>query len=163
MAGQPDVYIETSVISYLAARPSRDVLAAARQQITLEWWHKRRHGFDVYVSELVRLEARAGDETAAANRSDCMAGIPELPVTEEARGLARALLQEGVLPENAVADALHIATAAVHGVRYLVTWNCAHIANAEIKPLVRSVCAVHGYSSPEICTPEELMGETRDD
>ncbi|MBM4046141.1 MAG: type II toxin-antitoxin system VapC family toxin [Planctomycetes bacterium] len=156
---RPDIYIENSIISYLAARPSRNLVTAARQQITSDWRHSRRPQFDLYVSELVFTEAADGDPEAASRRMHYLADVEEVPVTLEARSLARALLEEGALPPKAVADALHVATAAVHGIKYLLTWNCAHLANAEIRPLVRSVCAVHGYTSPEICTPEELMGE----
>jgi predicted nucleic acid-binding protein len=112
---------------------------------------------------LVFTEAADGDPDAASRWMQYLADVEQVPITVEARSLARALLEEGALPHKAVADALHVATAAVHGIKYLLTWNCAHLANAEIRPLVRSVCAVHGYTSPEICTPEELMGEEADE
>ena len=159
MKPKPGVYIENSVVSYLTARPTKSLVAAARQQITYDWWHSRRQEFDLYISELVAAEAADGDPEAAQKRLGHLEGIPEVAITEEVRGLAEALLKEGALPPGAVADAFHVASAAVHGIEYLLMWNCAHLANAEIKPLVRSVCAVHGYPCPEICTPEELMGE----
>ncbi len=146
-------------MSYLAARPSRDVVVAAWQQITADWWRTRKKDFDLYISELVIAEAERGDPEAAANRLKHLTGISQVPITQEVRDLAEALIQEGALPAKAIADAFHIAAAAVHGIEYLITWNCRHIDNAELKPLVRSVCAVHGYRCPEICTPQELMGE----
>jgi len=163
MGMKRDAYIESSVISYLAARPSKNLVAAARQRMTWDWWDARRAEFDLYVSELVYTEASDGDPEAADRRLQYLGQAEVVPVTEEARALARAFLTEGALPEKAAADALHVAIAAVHGLTYLLTWNCTHLANAEIKPLLRSVCAIHGYTCPEICTPEELMGETEND
>lgn len=102
-------------------------------------------------------EAEAGDRLAVARRLDALTGIPILNITDEAKVLASRLIAENALPDNAQSDALHIATASVHGMDYLLTWNCRHIDNAETKPLVRSICAVAGYPCPEICTPFELM------
>jgi len=153
------VYVETSVLSYLTARPTRDVLAAARQQMTCEWWDTRRARFEVFVSPLVDQESRRGDPDAARRRVEALAGLPTLEIVEDAYDLAAALLAEGALPSAAEDDATHIALAAVHSMDYLLTWNCRHIDNAETKPIVRSVCATHGYACPEICTPEELMGD----
>ena len=152
------IYIETSVISYLAARPSKSLIASAWQQITSEWWETQRERFDLCVSELVISEAEQGDVHAAEKRLNFLNGIPVLPVVDEAIQLADRLIVEGVLPKKAADDAMHISLAAVHGVDYLLTWNCRHIDNAETKPLFRSICAVIGHQCPEICTPQELMG-----
>ncbi|MBL7077458.1 MAG: type II toxin-antitoxin system VapC family toxin [Kiritimatiellae bacterium] len=151
-------YIETSILSYLTARPSRDLLAAAHQQVTREWWDAHRERFEVFISPLVEEESRRGDPDAARRRVEALSGLPSLEVVDEAYELASVLISEGALPSLAEDDATHIALAAVHGVDYLLTWNCRHIDNAETKPIVRSVCAAHGYACPEICTPEELMG-----
>lgn len=153
------VYIETSVVSYLAARPSRNILAAAWQQITSEWWEKQRARFELFISELVLAEAIQGDPDAVQKRIDKLQSIPNLEITEEVVALAKKLVNDGALPREAMNDAMHVAVSAVHGVDYLLTWNCRHLDNAERKPLVRSVCAIAGYRCPEICTPQELMGE----
>ena len=153
------VYIETSVFSYLAARPSRNLVAAALQQVTAEWWERHRGRFAVFVSELVIAEARQGSAEAAAKRLDLIKTVPELEVTERVVELAKRLVESDALPKSALGDAMHIALAAVHGVDYLLTWNYRHIDNAERKPVVRSVCAVAGHQCPEICTPQELMGD----
>lgn len=153
------VYVETSILSYLTARPTRDLLAAGRQQITHEWWTARRAIFDVYISPLVDEEASRGDPGAARRRLDALGDLSTLGIVEEAYGLAAAFITEGALPPTAEDDAMHIALAAVHDMDYLLTWNCRHIDNAETKPIIRSVCTAHGYSCPEICTPEELMGD----
>ncbi len=152
------VYIETSVISYLTAHLSRDLLTAAHQQITREWWDKHRLRFELFISLLVEEEAKRGDREAASRRVGVIADLPRLEIVEEAYALAKDLIAAGALPPSAQDDAAHIALAAVHNMDYLLTWNCRHIDNAENKPLVRSVCAAHGYTCPEICTPEELMG-----
>jgi len=153
------VYIETSVISYLTARPSRDLITAAHQQLTLDWWENRRFHFDLYISQLVVREASAGDEDAAKRRLNVIEIIPLLELNERSLALTRSLIEEGPLPEKASEDALHIAVATVHGMDFLLTWNCKHIANAEMRNLITEVCRSYGYEPPVTCTPEELLGE----
>lgn len=155
---KPSVYVETTIPSYLTAWPSRDLVRAAHQQITREWW-ARRDGFDLYSSRLVVQECQAGDAEAAAGRLAALEGIPLLEQKVEAAELADALLRDVPLPARAAADALHIATAAVHGMRYLLTWNCTHIANAALRPRIEVVCRAAGFEPPLICTPEELPTE----
>jgi predicted nucleic acid-binding protein len=152
------VYLETSILSYLAARPSRDLVSAARQQLTHDWWGRRRSQFSVYISELVIAELRAGDAAAADKRVQLVEGIDVLAITDEVTALARHLAREAGLPPKAGADALHIAIAAYHGVDYLLTWNSAHIANAELRPKVEALCRARGFEPPVLCTPDELMG-----
>jgi len=153
------VYLETSMISYLTARPSRDVVAAAHQQISLDWWEHRRRDFDLVASLLVVNEARLGEPEAARRRLAILERIPLLEVTDSAQQMAVTVVREGLLPETAYPDALHIATAAVHQVEYLLTWNCAHIANAEILPRVAVICERFNLVLPYVCTPEELLGD----
>lgn len=152
------VYLETSILSYLAAHPSRDLITAARQQITHEWWNRRRVEFEVYVSEVVISEAAGGDADAAQRRVRWMAGVPSLGISDEATELARSLVRAARLPERAAVDALHISIAACHGMHYLLTWNSTHIANAEFRPRVERACRDNGYEPPVLCTPDELMG-----
>jgi len=152
------VYVETSIFGYLTGRPSRDLLASARQQITDRWWHDHRQRFELFVSPVVETEAGKGDPEAAKLRLSAMAGIPRLAVNAEVERLAERLIREGAVPETATEDAVHVAVTAVHRIDYLLTWNCRHIDNAEKKPAIRAVCAIAGYPCPEICTPEELMG-----
>ncbi len=156
------VYIETSIVSYLTARPTSDLLAAAWQKTTVDWWDTQRHRFDLYTSDVTVEEASRGNPKAATPRLAGLSGVPILPITEDVAALSRALLQRKVLPTKALDDSLHIAICAVHGVDYLLTWNCRHLDNAEIKPIMRSVCAIHGHTGPEICTPQELMGVFED-
>ncbi len=157
------VYIETSIPSYLTARPSRDVRAAAWQQITSQWWDEARDHYELFTSALVIVEASDGNPEAASRRLESLQGIPELLIDEEAQALAEKLVWEGGMPAVAKADALHVAIAAVHGMDYLLTWNCRHIGNAARKPIIRAICVAAGYSYPEICTPMELLPEDNDD
>jgi hypothetical protein len=154
---KPKAYLETTMVSYLTARPSRDLITAAHQHITQQWWHMQRARFDLFVAPPVMQEAQSGDPDAAARRIAALQGIPLLTLSEEATGLAQALIEQGPLPANAVVDALHIAIAAVHGMHYLLTWNCTHIANAAIRSDIEDVCRARGYEPPVICTPEELV------
>jgi len=153
------VYIETTIPSYLVARPSRDLLIAAHQQLTRDWWELRGPAFDLYVSEPVLEEAAAGDAIPAKKRLELLADIRVLALTEGIMKLAESLVAEGPIPRKAAGDALHIAIATSYACEYLLTWNCRHIANAEIQRIARLVVRRHGFELPTICTPEELMGE----
>jgi hypothetical protein len=157
------VYIETSIPSYLTARPSRDVRAAAWQEITVLWWDHARWHYDLYTSEIVVAESAEGDAMAAERRLAILRDIPELPVDKEVEVLAAKLVDAGGFPATAAVDALHVAVAAVHSVDFLLTWNCRHINNADTKPLIRSICALAGHTCPEICTPQELLPEEDND
>lgn len=129
--GKPSIYIETSIVSYLAARQSRDLVTAACQRVTTEWWKDGRPEYDLFTSELV--------------------------ITDSVRRLADALIAPNSLPQKAQADAIHISVSAFHHVEYLLTWNCRHINNPVTKPTVRAICDTKGFSCPEICTPLEIM------
>ena len=159
---KPKVYLETTIVSYLASKPSRDLITAAHQQITHDWWDKRLADFDVYISQFVLDEAGAGDAEAAAKRLASLAAFPLLDATPEALNLAKALVERGAIPPRKATDAAHIAVATVHRIQFLLTWNCAHLANAEILAQVQVICAQLGYAAPIVCTPEELFGEQDD-
>lgn len=153
------LYIETSIVSYLTARPTRDLVAAAWQNATNQWWDTQRLRFDLFTSQLTIEEAGQGHPEAAQRRLAVLADIPHLSIPEAVTDLATALLLEDALPRKATDDAVHVAVSAYHAMDYLMTWNCRHIDNAETKPLIRSICAIQGYKCPEICTPLELMGK----
>jgi predicted nucleic acid-binding protein len=153
---RPKVYIETSIVSYLTARPSNDIRAAANQNATAEWWDIQRPKYDLFVSEFVIAEASLGDSEAAQRRLKVISEIPELETTEEVRTLGQELINRGAIPQQAVIDAYHVAIAAVNGIEYLLTWNCTHIANALMRPKIEAICRLCGYEPPVICTPQEL-------
>ena len=147
------------MISYLTARPSRDIVVAAHQELTRQWWDQRRNDYHLLVSEVVLREAAAGDPEAAGQRSAALAGIDVLEVGEQALELAEKLVRRGAVPNVSAEDALHIAIAVTNGVDYLLTWNCAHIANATMRRAIDDVCLQQGYEPTVLCTPEELVKE----
>ena len=154
---KPSVYVETSVLSYLAARPSRDLLIAAHQEVTHEWWAAAREGCDLFVSEAVLDETRMGDPDAAARREALAAGLTVLALSEEVADLAELYRVEFAMPHDRLADLTHIAFAVVHELDYLVTWNCSHIANERV---VRRLVEMNGRLerfTPLIVTPEEFL------
>lgn len=155
------VYVEASVVSYLTARPARDVVVAAYQEITQEWWSRAPSRFSLVTSELVVAEAASGDSDAARARLALLDTIPLIDVTKEAIELNQKLVDLGAVPAKAADDAAHIATAAVNSVGYLATWNFRHIANATMRPRIEEVCRSAGYEPPVICTPSELMETAR--
>jgi predicted nucleic acid-binding protein len=153
---EPSVYIETSVLSYLTARSSRDLIVAANQQITLDWWELRRHRYRIVVSAVVIQEASMGDESVAKRRLAALAEIEIVEVTDRAVQLAAMLVERAVVPQNAVQDALHIAVASVNRIDYLLTWNYKHIANAAMREAINTAVRAAGFEPPVICTPAEL-------
>lgn len=150
------IYIETSVFSYLAAQPSRDLIVSAWQEVTREFWHHRRHDYVCVISELVVAECRMGNPAAVQRRLALLRDLPELPVDDTVKSLPAALVSKDAVPRGAELDALHIAIAAAGGADYLLTWNCRHINNPVAKPRIRAICSQCGHSCPEICTPFEL-------
>ena len=155
---KPTLYLETSVPSYYTSRPVRDIVILAHQEITRRWWERRLPLFDVYISEMVLEEAGRGDSEAARQRLDLLAGFPVLDATRDIEDLAATYLADLKLPGKAASDAIHLAFACSYEIDYLVTWNCAHIANAEIRRRLTAINAAIGRQTPIICTPEELMG-----
>jgi PIN domain len=158
MVHRARVYVETSIVSYLTSRPSRDLLVAAHQQITREWWDGR-NAFELCVSQFVVDEARAGDVDAGLRRLDALQNLTILEMIDDAVELANRLVTYGGLPEKARVDAIHIAIAAVHGMDFLITWNCKHIANASTRATIERLCRGSGFEPPVICTPLELAKE----
>ena len=154
---KPGVYVETSVVSYLTARPSRDLIVAAQQAMTREWWRNASARFVLVASELVFAEAAAGDAEAARARLIALERGKRLDNTADAAGLTRRLLEVGAFPREAAADAAHVGIAAAKQVDYLLTWNLRHIANAAVRPRIERACREAGHEPPVICTPSELM------
>ncbi len=151
------VYVETSVLSYLTARPSNDLWAMANQSVTSEWWETRKSNYSVVVSDLVVSEAGRGHPDAAQRRLAAIADLPLVQMSDNVRVLAMAPINGHALPQNAEADAYHVALAAANGVEYLLTWNCTHIANAHTRPKIEATCRALGYEPPVICAPLELL------
>ncbi len=159
---KPVVYIESSVISYLTSRPSRDVIVAARQAITLDWWENHRHRFELCISILVEDEIGKGDATAAQLRLASVADISKFSISDEASTIAELLLARAAVPRGSEEDALHIGIAAAQGADFLLTWNFKHINNAETKNMISRLVESCGYACPQLCSPEELGGMEND-
>lgn len=153
------VYIETSIISYLTAKPSKNLIAVARQQQTWEWWDIYRQNYTLFTSNLVIAEASQGDTQRSQERLNVLKAIERLPINNACEELAEKLIVHSPIPDNAQDDALHIAIASYHAVDFLLTWNFKHLANAHLIPKVRAIVENSGYQFPQICTPEELTGE----
>ena len=151
------IFIETTIPSYYVARPSRDLLRLARQEITREWWDTRRQEFALRTSQLVLDEAGGGEPAKAAERLNLLDGIPLLDLNEEVVTLATKLLTTGILPAVAGRDAYHIAAAGVHDTDFLLTWNCKHIANPFIADRLLACFSEAGVHLPVICTPEQFF------
>lgn len=154
---KPKVYIETTIISYLTAQPSRDIVVAGHQQITHDWWINCHERFDIVTSQLVIREAGVGDPILARTRLEILERIISLEASDDALKLAGDLINSGAMPKKAAEDALHIAIAVTNGVEYLVTWNCKHLANATMRSQIEKICRIAGYEPTIICTPEELL------
>ena len=150
------VYIESSVISYLIARPSRDVVISARQAITETWWREQRTEYDLYISVLVEQEIGRGDAEAAEMRLNAVKNFKLLATSHEAQILAEDFVAQGAIPANSEEDALHIGLAAAAGIDFLLTWNFKHINNAHTRAAITAVVEAHGFVCPMLCSPEEL-------
>lgn len=154
---KPSVYIETTIVSYLTAKPSRDLIIAAHQQITTEWWTDVRSQVDCCISAFVIDEASRGDVAYAQKRLDEIADFTVLEVNEQVEDLAQQYFAALQIPEKARIDAFHLAVAAWHKMDYVLSWNCKHIASGRVQKTLREINARLGVHTPVVCTPEELM------
>lgn len=153
------IYIETTVVSYLVANPSRDSILAAYQQLTRQWWQNERHRYKCVTSEEVLREAALGDAEMIVRRAEALAGMPVFIVDDAGRNLAREILVGKILPPTAASDALHLAMASLNQVNILLTWNCRHLANPHLLRRLREFMTQRKLTLPEICTPIEITTE----
>jgi len=153
----PTLYLETSVISYLTARASRDVHAARKQLITQHWWHNFSSQHVAFASDFVCREAERGDPHAASRRTEVLSRLPCIHETSQSHELAARIIERCRLPARAEVDAHHVAIAALNGLHIVLTWNCAHLANEHMIPNMRHACEAYGYAVPHIYTPEQLI------
>lgn len=154
---KPTVYIETTIVSYLTAWPSQNIVTLTHEMLTRQWWTQTRPSFDLFVSDFVIDEASGGDATAAAARMSALQGIPLLPVIPSVLELAEKLASALRLPARARLDAFHLAISAVHQVDFLLTWSCRHLANGALADRIEATCREAGSEAPRILTPELLM------
>lgn len=153
------IYLESTIPSYVVARPDRDLLQAARQQMTKDWWDLKRHKHELFTSQIVLDEIASGERTMANRRLKIMAEVPVLDLTNDVEVLTGQILGSGLVPQKADADAAHIALATIHQMDILLTWNCRHIANAAIQARLRRLVEAAAYELPTVCTMDEMAGE----
>ncbi len=151
------VYIETTIPSYIVSKTSRDIVIAAQQEITREWWESERHLYDLFVSEAVIAECSQGDVQLVKKRLEIIDNMAILPITEESLKLSNEYCVLLGIPEKSRIDSLHLALAVVHEMDYLLTWNCKHLAHGEVRLKVHYYNASMGLFEPMILTPLELM------
>ena len=154
---KPKVYLESSVISFYANRRSKDLVVAAYQEISVDWWENELHKYQPYVSQFVVEEISRGDSRAAQNRMDAIKTFPLLELPEEVFDLAQRYLKEIQIPRKAQLDAFHISAAVVNGMGYILSWNFHHIANVFVKQKIQRINESLVVETPIICTPEELI------
>ncbi len=153
----PKVYIETTIPSYLAAKPSRDIIVAAQQQVTAEWWNGSHHRYDLFISEAVIDECSAGDQEAADRRLKFIGKLPALKITEDVVRFALLYGKILAIPEKSKVDAVHLALAVNYEMDYLLTWNCKHLAHGEVRTKIHQYNMRNGLFEPMIVTPSELL------
>ena len=153
------IYIESTIPSYVVARPARNLLQAARQETTRDWWELKRHQQTLFTSQIVLDEISGGEPAMAQLRLATLAGIPVLRVNDETENLTLQILGSGLLPAEADRDAAHIALATIFEMDILLSWNCRHIANAAIQARLRQLVEKSGLALPVLCTPDELTGD----
>ena len=156
------IYIETTIVGHLTGNLMSDPLVSARQQLTREWWQHHSPLYQLFVSQLVLEECGAGNAKLARERLDAIETLDLLDGTDETDALAATLIAQNAIPATEPRDAFHIAIAATNGVKYLLTWNFKHIANASLRAKIETVCRDSGFEPPIICTPEELLGNVND-
>ncbi len=163
MNDKPTVYIETTIPSFLTSRPSSDLVVAGKQEVTRQWWENRKNNYHLFVSQFLLDEVSGGNPEVAQKRIKVVEGIDLLEVDDEVIRVVKMIMSSGLLPAKAETDAAHIAVASRHGIDFLITWNCTHIANAEIMSKLNYIVAETGYFLPTICTPDELFGGTKNE
>ena len=153
---EPMVYIETTILSYLTSELSTNLVVAGHQQVTHDWWLRHRPRFRLVTSAVVLREAGAGDPAKSRQRLALLDGLPLLEITEATLALAEGLVTAGIVPAKVFNDALHLATATVGRADYLMTWNLAHLAGAQVRRRIERELRRRGFEPPTLCTPEEL-------
>lgn len=156
---KPTLYMETTIPSFLLAKPSRNLVANGRQELTRAWWRRDHARFEVFISETVLEEAMRGNRTAAAERLEFLKQFPMISANDDVRRLTGIYIARHIVPEVKPGDAVHLALTVIHRVQFLCTWNFKHLANAFMLQRLRNLHEKLGLFTPQVCTPEELLGE----
>lgn len=153
------VYIETSIVSYYTACPSREPIVAAYQEITHEIWPVLQKRYDLYISALAIQEVYRGDQKAAEKRLGVLSAISVLEISQDAQNIADRLIDDNAIPSEYGEGALHVAIASINGMDLLFTGNFSHINTISIKTKIVESIENQGYRPPAICSPDELPGD----
>lgn len=151
------VYLETTIPSYLTARPSRDLLIAAHQQVTLMWWDQRRKDHELFVSELVVQESQRGDQEYASKRLEVVKGLTVLRMSDDVVSLIGIYEASLGLSGDVRSDVTHIAMAVSYDMDFLLTWNCKHIANGRVVARLSKLNHELGRRTPIVVTPDWMI------
>ena len=151
------LYLETTIPSYIAARPSRDIVVLAHQQITQDWWDNCKEGYEMYISQIVIEEIISGDPSVANERFSLIEDFHVLDLTNDIEKLTSEYMEYFNFPKHTLRDAFHLAFSVGYEMDILLTWNCKHLANEAIRKKLRTYNESRGLTVPSICTPEELL------
>ena len=141
------VYIETTIVSYLTAWPSRDIVRLGHQMLTRDWWDTQRNRFETGHQRIDDSRSFGRRCSGGGRTTQSLSGITTLNSSPATEALANALVAAFALPPNRLRDALHIATAAGNGIDYLLTWNCKHLANGLLRKRIEETCSKAGLRS----------------
>jgi hypothetical protein len=161
MAQKQQIYIETSVISYLVSKTSSNIILAAYQQITRQWWDSQLHYYHPFTSDFVLEEISKGDPKLSKERLNTIQKFGKLPVTDDVIELGERYLKQVSIPRKASLDAFHLAISVIHGMDFVLSWNFRHMANAFVRRKLEFINSEIGIQTPTICTPEELIREVK--
>ena len=151
------VYIETSIPSfYYEIRTEADMVA--RKEWTRQWWNDASENYLLVTSVAVLDELSRGNFPAKEDAIELVSSLPLIPVESVVAEIVQIYIQQQVMPNDPVGDALHLALASHHKCDFLLTWNCRHLANANKFGHIRRVNAMLGLYVPMLVTPLELMG-----
>lgn len=157
------VYLETTIPSYIISRTSRDIIVLSHQEITKEWWETNRPNYEIYISQIVIDEISEGNKELAQKRNELIYNLPLLEYNNEVEKLALKYFEYFKFPKRALRDAFHLAFAVYYEIDFLLTWNCTHLANANIRLNLAKLNYKLSYNTPDICTPEELTKITEEE
>jgi len=157
------VYIETSVVSHATAWPSKNPAIAALQAQAKQWLESESPKFRLVTSQFVIDEVSRGDPDAAKRRLAVLENVGLLLPDPDVESLAEKIVAGCMMPQTAKLDALHVASAVLADVDYLLTQNCRHIANATELPRLYRLLEDLKLPRILVCTPIQFLGDPEND
>ena len=154
----PRVYIETTIPSFYHEIRT-DPEAVARKNWTQHWWDFKRESYGIFTSEAVLDELDRGNYPAKKDALSLLERVPVIPIEPPVLEIVETYVRRSVMPADPTGDALHLALTSYHSIDFLLTWNCAHLANANKFSHIRRVNTMLGLFVPSLVTPLELLAE----